>query len=211
MFLGQKITTKVLAEIAIFSAIAFALDYIQGAFSSGIFMNGGSIGIAMLPILIVSYRRGLIPGLLCGLVVSVVQLIGGSIFFINFLQFLLDYIVAYTVVGFAGAFAGLYRNSGSLGKQLLWLAVGSVVGGTLKFLSHFAAGYFWLCEGELWGISTNTMLYSFVYNIAYCGPNIVITTALVVIIGKLYPSFLLDKKEEAASELVEDKPVEVTK
>lgn len=195
MYLGQKITVKVLAEIAIFAAIAFALDYIQGAFSSGVFVNGGSIGIAMLPILIISYRRGLIPGLICGFIVSVVQLIGGSIYVLNGMQFVLDYLVAYTVVGFAGLFAGLYQKSDKLSTKILWIVVGSIVGGGLKFLSHFAAGYYWLYEGEFWGLSTNSMLYSLVYNIAYCGPNIVLTTVLMVIIARFYPVILNQNNE----------------
>ena len=202
MYLGQKITVKVLAEVAIFAAIAFALDYIQGAFSSGIFINGGSIGIAMLPILIISFRRGLIPGLICGFVVSVVQLIGGSIYILNGLQFILDYLVSYTVVGFAGLFAGLYKKADKLSTQILWIVVGSFVGGALKFLSHFAAGYFWLYEGEFWGMSTNSMLYSFVYNIAYCGPNIVITTVLMFIVAKFYPA-ILDKNNESIEDVTE--------
>ena len=72
-----KFSTKVIVEIAIFAAIAVALDFIQGAFFKGIWANGGSLGIAMVPIFIICYRRGLIPGLLCGLIVSIVQMLGG--------------------------------------------------------------------------------------------------------------------------------------
>ena len=119
----QTFTTKVLAEVAIFAALAFALDALQGGMWRGVFVNGGSIGLAMLPILVISYRRGLVPGLLCGLIVSLVQMLGG-IYVINasnyegamkvlgpFFQIGLDYVLAYTVVGFAGAFHFLFEIS----------------------------------------------------------------------------------------------------
>ena len=119
-------STRVLAEIAIFAAIGFALDALQGALWSGVFYNGGSIGIAMVPIFIISYRRGLLPGILCGLVLSVVQLLGGSIYILAFWQFLLDYILAYTLVGFAGFFASLYKNSEKTSMKLLFIILGCV-------------------------------------------------------------------------------------
>ena len=154
----KKINVRVLAEIAIFAAIAFALDLIQDSMFGKVFANGGAIGIAMVPILIIAYRRGLIPGILCGLIVSVVQMLGGVYVFQGktfhnafmemfgpFFQIMLDYVLAYTVVGFAGAFAGLYHKSEKKSMKVTWIVVGTVLGGTLKFICHFLSGiFFWL-------------------------------------------------------------------
>ena len=132
----KKFSTRVIVEIAIFAAIAVSLDFIQGSFFKGIWANGGSLGIAMVPIFIIAYRRGLLSGLLCGLIVSIFQMLGG-IYVIQgstfdnafmqamgpFIQIMLDYVLAYTVVGFAGAFAGLYAKGKDLKtkiKFLLW-------------------------------------------------------------------------------------------
>ena len=71
------INVRVLAEIAIFAALAFVLDVLQSGYSRGLFANGGSIGIAMVPIFVISYRRGLVPGIICGFIVSLVQMLGG--------------------------------------------------------------------------------------------------------------------------------------
>ena len=213
----QKFTTKVLAEVAIFAALAFALDALQGGMWRGVFVNGGSIGLAMLPILVISYRRGLVPGLLCGLIVSLVQMLGG-IYVINasnyegamkvlgpFFQIGLDYVLAYTVVGFAGAFHFLFEKEEDIKSKIIWIIVGTVVAGLLKYMCHvLAGGFFWLGDGSdaFMGVNNATWAYSFVYNGAYSIPNIILCTGIMVLIAKLYPQFLkvndtLITKEEA--------------
>ena len=128
----EKFSTRVLAEIAIFAAIGFALDALQSGIFRGVWVNGGSVGIAMIPVFIIAYRRGLVPGLLCGLILSLVQMLGG-IYIMNaatfdnkfiqvmgpFIQVMLDYVLAYFLVGFAGAFAGLYKNAESMKMKIL--------------------------------------------------------------------------------------------
>jgi thiamine transporter len=121
---NTKLQTVV--EVAIFAAIAVVLDMIQGGLFKGVFTSGGSIGIAMVPILVISFRRGLGWGLLCGLIVSVLQMLSGLYIvqakdlpdnlktFGPFLQVMLDYILAYTLVGFAGCFSKLYKKSNSI-------------------------------------------------------------------------------------------------
>lgn len=211
----EKFSTRVLAEIAIFAALAFALDALQGGIWRGVFINGGSIGFAMLPVFVISYRRGLLPGILCGLILSLVQMLGG-IYIIQgktlegafmqamgpFLQVLLDYVLAYTVVGFTGAFAGLYAKGQTRKKQLLWIIVGCVVGGLLKYACHTLAGI-WFWPGEMWGVGG--MAYSFLYNGLYCIPNIILCTLIMVVLAITYPQFLnpnpkTDKIEEVKNE-----------
>ena len=214
-----KFSTKVIVEIAIFAAIAVALDFIQGAFFKGIWPNGGSLGIAMVPIFIMCYRRGLLPGLLCGLIVSIVQMLGGinsvqGQTFDNdflramgpFIQIMLDYILAYTVVGFAGCFAGKYAKGKDIKTKLIWIIVGTLIGGLLKFLCHFLAGYFWLnmYNDPMMGVDDTTMMFSFVYNGTYCIPNAIICTIIMVVIARFYPQLLEDNKEEVQEEIKED-------
>lgn len=220
----KKFSTKAVVEIAIFAAIAVSLDFIQGSFFKGIWANGGSLGIAMVPIFIIAYRRGLLPGLLCGLIVSVVQMLGGiyvvqGATFDNafmkamgpFIQIMLDYILAYTVVGFAGAFAGLYAKGKDLKTKILWIIVGSMVGGLLKFLCHFFAGFFWLNMGNepFWGANDTTWVYSLVYNGTYCIPNAIICTVIMVLIARFYPAILSIEKRIEEEEIVENKEEEV--
>lgn len=216
----QKFSTKVLAEIAIFAALAFALDQLQGGLWRGVFFNGGSIGFAMLPIYVIAYRRGFLPGFLCGLIVSIIQMLGG-VYAINgssfdnqflqamgpFFQIMLDYVLAYTVVGLTGAFAGLYHKENSSKAQYVWIIVGCVVGGLLKYVCHvLAGGFFWLNMGSSFmNISDSSWLYSFVYNGMFCIPNIIICTIVMVILQKYYkqilnPSELTLEKEVKTNE-----------
>lgn len=197
---NEKISTKTLAEIAIFAALAFAIDALQGGIFKSIFVNGGSIGFAMVPILIIGYRRGLKAGLLCGGIVSVVQMLGG-VYVIQgknfdsefvriigpFVQVLLDYVLAYTVVGFAGAFSKKYLENN---KSFIWIIVGTVLAGMLKYLMHFLSGV-WFWPGEMWGVGG--VLYSLLYNGLYCIPNIVICLAIMLILNKSYPQLISEK------------------
>ena len=193
-------STRVLAEVAIFAALAFALDALQGGIFKGVFINGGSIGFAMIPIFIISYRRGLLPGILCGFILSLVQMLGG-IYIIQgktldgafmqaagpFIQVMLDYVLAYTVVGFAGVFMSSYQKSNNFKSKLIWITLGCILGGLLKYASHTLAGL-WFWPGEMWGVGGAA--YSFLYNGLYCIPNIIISILIMIIIAKAYPSFL---------------------
>lgn len=209
----QKFNVKVMAEVAVFAAIAFALDALQGGIWKSAFPNGGSIGLAMVPIFIISYRRGLLPGLLCAFILSVVQMLGG-IYIINsgtiadslavigitssgaikffevcgpFLQVLFDYVLAYTFVGFAGAFSKKYFKSAAMSKKIGFIILGCVIGGLLKYACHVLSGlFFW--PGEIFGISG--AMYSFIYNGLYCIPNIIICTIIMVLIARFYPMLL---------------------
>ena len=225
----EKFSTRILVEIAIFAAIGFALDIFQGGLFRGVFASGGSIGIAMVPVFIIAYRRGFLAGFLCGLTLSLIQMLGG-IYVVNgatfdnkflqvmgpFIQVMLDYVLAYTVVGLVGVFAGSYKKSETMGKKIFYIIIGTVIAGLLKYACHvIAGGVFWLGDGSdgFWGASNDTWLYSFVYNGAYMIPNIVLSTTIMVIIARFYPNLLNpNQKIEAEEELdenVEENKVEV--
>ncbi len=219
----KKFSVRVLAEIAIFAAIAFALDALQGGIFRGVFAAGGSIGIAMVPIFVIAYRRGFLAGFLCGLVVSLIQMLGG-IYVIQgasfenefmqvmgpFLQVMLDYVLAYTFVGLiAGIFGELYLKEQNDKRKLVWIIVGTILAGLFKYACHvIAGGVFWLGDGSsgFWGVANDSWLYSFVYNGAYSIPNIVLCTPIMVLIAKFYPKFLNINYVEK-EEIEEDKKI----
>ena len=181
------------------SALAFTLDYVQGIITGGLFPNGGSIGIAMLPILFISYRRGLIAGLVSGLLVSVLQMIPGistvpGNLFVVISQVMLDYIVAYPLVGIAGAFAKGFKSSDKTGKKITYLITGTVLGGSLKLLAHYLAGViFWADYCPNW-LPGGAFINSFLYNGAYMIPNIIINGALLVLMALKAPMLFKTEK-----------------
>ena len=111
-----------------------------------------------------------------------------------FLQIMLDYVLAYTVVGVAGAFSGMYKN-GIGKKKLVAILIGCILGGMLKYFCHAASGvFFW--PGEMWGVSG--ALYSWLYNGLYMIPNIIVCTVVMLIIAKVYPIFLNPDEHETS-------------
>ena len=202
---SSKLVTT-LCEIGIFAALGFVFDELQGILFKGIFPNGGSIGFAMITVLIIAYRRGLLAAILTGLIMGLFD-IATSAYIIHPVQLLLDYILPYAVVGFAGLFKPLFDKSEDKKTAVMWLLVGTLVGGLLKFTSHYLAGvFFWANpEGFAWGLeSMNAFLYCFIYNIAFIGPSIILTGALLV------PLYLKAPQVFANKELAEQIPEEKT-
>ena len=143
----KKIKTNIVVEIAIFAAIALALDFLQGGLWRGVFVNGGSIGLAMVPVIIITYRRGFIAGLITGLIVSLLQMLGGIYVISNswynmILQVSLDYVLAYPVLAFCAIFRKLFQNSNDKTNKILFLAIGITIGGLFKFLMQKVAFFY---------------------------------------------------------------------
>ncbi len=190
-----KITTKVLTEAACMATLAFVLDVFQGGIFRGLFPNGGSIGVAMLPILVLTYRRGFVPGLLAAIAVSFLQMLGGvyaiaDTWYNVFLQILLDYVLAYPLVCACALFTKSYHRATTNKQRILTLVFGTSLGGFLKFLSHFLAGVlFWstYCPEGYFG---GPIMYSIIYNGEYMLPNIIINAVIICVIAIKQPRLL---------------------
>jgi len=207
---ASKLVTT-LCEIGIFAALGFVFDELQGILFKAVFPNGGSIGIAMIAVLIIAYRRGLWPALLTGLIMGVFD-IATSAYIIHPVQLLLDYILPYALVGFAALLKPLFDKSEDKKSRILWIVIGAILGGLLKFTSHYLAGVLYWADpsGFAWDLkSMNVFLYCFIYNIAFIGPSIVLCGALLVPLYLKAPQVLVVKEtkveEETNIEAKEDK------
>ena len=188
-------TIRALCEVGIFAALGFVFDELQGVLFGGVFPNGGSIGFAMIAVLIIAYRRGLWPALLTGLLMGLFD-IATKAYVIHPLQVLLDYIFPYFLVGFAGLLKPLFDKSNSKQEKVLWLIAGTVIGGLLKFTSHYFAGVVYWADPTYFAWNLNEMnpyLYCFIYNIAFIGPSIILTGALLVAVYLTAPRVLTNK------------------
>lgn len=133
-----KNRTLPLVECAIMIALATVLSMVKLAELP----YGGSITIAsMLPIAIIAYRRGMGWGLGSAFVYAVIQQLLGlnSLSYVTTWQsvvavILLDYIVAFTVVGFAG----IFRNA--IKSQAAALTLGCVFVSVLRYACHVISG-----------------------------------------------------------------------
>lgn len=181
-----------LVEGALMVALAVVLDLIPLPH----WPQGGSISLTMIPIAYYSLRRGWRWGALAGLVNAAVQLVSGwdpppantLAAFVGCI--LLDYIVAYAVIGLAELFAKPFARHRLVGYSLGTLAV-CLVRFVCTFLSGVLIWDAYAPEGiSLWW-------YSLTYNGSYLIPNIILTTVAVTLISiALDPKTLRPMKKD---------------
>ena len=152
---------------------------------------GGSItAFSALPILLVAYRHGLWQGLLTAFAHALIQLLlGTSVFSYGFsIQaviaiVMLDYILAFTVLGLGGVFRRQCESQGTA------LVLGALLTGALRYTLHTIAG----CT--VWaGLSipdSAALIYSLAYNATYMLPE-----TLVTALGAWYLSKAVDLRED---------------
>jgi len=156
-------STRILAEISVTVALSMVLNYVK------IFQlpYGGSVTLgSMVPVLLISYRRGLRIGVFTGAVFGLVQMVLDGWIYNPFGMFL-DYPLAFGVLGLAALFK----------KYPL---VGVVTALTARFISHFLSGviFFWMYAPE--GMSP--IVYSAIYNGSYILPEMVISGILIYLL-----------------------------
>ena len=169
---------RALAESAILIALAFILSYIR----IYEFPQGGSVTLAsMLPILIIGIRWGAKWGLGAGLVYAALQMIQG--FYpppvptaVNYiLVIMLDYLIAFTVLGLSAIFR----------KMKFGIIISIPVCLFLRFLCHFISGII------IWSVyapdGTLPAIYSLIYNGTFIGTEIILSTAITVILYRILP------------------------
>lgn len=170
---------------------------------------GGSVTFfSMLPLLMVGYMFGVKWGLFSGLVYGVLQCVLGALTSTPFASqsavnvvfiILLDYLVAFAVLGLSGTFKGKIKNTA------VSFAVGSVVAMLARFVSHFVSGvlffgtwaeWYFTQEGfpawgqkilDTFGGLKLSMVYSLIYQASYMIPEIIITVVVGVIVVSVKP------------------------
>lgn len=164
------------------SAIMLALATVLSIFKLYELPYGGSITIAsMLPLLIIAYRYGTGWGLVTGVVYGIIQQLLGlkNLSYFTTWQsivaiILLDYLVAFMVIGLGG----LFRKMKS---QPMGLVLGGLVICLLRYLCHVTSG------ATVWaGLSIPTeaaLIYSFGYNATYMLPETIILLVVAYYIG----------------------------
>jgi thiamine transporter len=163
-------STKIIAEIIVFVAMAGALALVSHSFFS--LPQGGSINLGMVPIFWLALRRGPKIGIFAGAVLGVVDL-AIEPFVVNPAQFILDYPLAFACLGLAGFFRKL---------EVVGPIVGVIVGGTGRFISHFVSGVIYFPQYAPAGMSP--VVYSALYNAIYMVPSIIICAFAIFLLQK---------------------------
>jgi thiamine transporter len=177
-----------MAEVAVFSALAYLLDLAANILSLKIWPQGGSISIAMVPVFLIAYRWGIKGGLLTGFLLGLLQFIIGFAQIYTILQAIIDYFIAFTVVGFAGVFAGSVKKaleSGDKSKWMVYVVVGTFVGSLLRYFCHVISGIVFF--GEYAPEGQPVAVYSLLYNGTYMLPSFIISAIIVVLVIAAMP------------------------
>lgn len=159
-----KFTTKKIVVIGIFSGISFILSMIE--FIK--FPQGGGIALfSMMPVMVVSLLFGKAEGLTSGLLYGLLKLLNGA-YVVHPVQFLLDYVLANMVLGFAGSFGN---------NKKIKVILGCLMASMISVLCSVLSGVVFF--GQYTPEGVNVWLYSIVYNFLCVGLEGILCTILV--------------------------------
>ena len=143
--------TKRLTESAMLIALAVVLELVGRMVIPPMPFGGQLTLVSMLPIVLISWRHGVRWGLVAGLGYSLVQMalgadtvtaafqpgyFGDSTMLLNALiMCLMDYILAYTMLGLGGIFRDRIADKG------ISLMLGSLVALGARYIAHILSGY----------------------------------------------------------------------
>ena len=205
--------TKRMTESAMLLAVAIVLELVSKMIVPEMPFGGQLTLASMLPVVLISYRYGVKWGLTSGVCYALIEMaLGGKtiaaafqpdyfgdgvMIFNALLMCILDYIVAFTVIGLGGCFRNKIKNAG------VALSCGSLVALGCRYLAHICSGYilfagyaewFFTQEGfPAWGAnlvaslspSVLGIVYSIVYNGMYMIPEMIITSIVALLLGKV--------------------------
>ena len=192
---NHKKNLLALVEGAMMLALAWVIDYVcaLAPYNAILFPAGGSITIGMLPLVYFAFRHGAIWGMGAGLVFSGLQMLNSfyippaQTWWAVLLCVLLDYVIAFTVIGSASLFSKLFGQKNQT-LRLTGYGMGAVIVCVLRYISSVLSG------GILWGSyapeGMNPWIYSLVYNGSYMLPNTVIAVLALALLQKPLGKFL---------------------
>jgi len=177
---NSKLTLRALTEGAVLVAAAQVLSMIK----LWEMPWGGSVTLAMVPILLYAVRWGLTPGLLAAFVFGVLQFTFDGGFAIGWQSIVGDYLLAFGVLGLAGLAHG--KKNG--------IFTGTLIGGFARFLVHYVVGATVWAEympDKFFGMTMHSpWFYSCLYNLAYMLPNVVICLVVFALLNKPLGKYL---------------------
>ena len=141
---------------------------------------GGEVNLCgMLPVMLIGYYFGTRYGVVACLAYSVIEMgVGlGSVLSwgltpqVVVASVLLDYILAYTALGFSGIFKEIWQKKKPLSQKSAFVTflLGMIFCVVLRFVLHFISG---VVLFSTWATFQPVWLYSVAYNAGYLAPNL---------------------------------------
>lgn len=166
--------TKMLVEAGMMLALSIILGQFVKLFKMPM---GGSVTLgSMVPLFIFAFRWGGKKGIMVGAIYGILDLLIGGFYSMHPVSIVLDYPLAYAMIGLAGFFR----------KTPLYSIGGIVIGVFGRFLCHVVSGVVFYASYAPEGQSP--LLYSVLYNGSFLLPELLITmlfSPLIIIFAKL--------------------------
>lgn len=159
-------STRDLVKMSAYLAMFIVLDYTSNMIGIFKMPQGGTLGLGVIALLLASYDLGWKKGIAVGLMSVLLQWMTGAMWFLNWFQFFLDYLLAFGIYGIA-----CLVPTTNIGKQpILW---GIIATNLIRFASHTIAGV-WFYEVTWWG--------SLAYNGWYMIPTMIVALIVVTLV-----------------------------
>lgn len=159
-------STRDLVKMSAYLAMFIVLDYISNMIGIFKMPQGGTLGLGVIALLLASYDLGWKKGVAVGLMSVLLQWMTGAMWFLNWFQFILDYLLAFGIYGIASLIP-----STKIGKQMfLW---GIVAVNLIRLVSHTVSGVLFY-EVTWWG--------SLAYNSWYMIPTMIVALIVVTMV-----------------------------
>lgn len=205
--------TKRLTESAMLLAMAIVLELVAKMFIPEQTFGGQITIVSMLPVVLISYRHGMKWGFVAAFTYALLEMaigmktvsaaflpgyFGDNAMILNaLLMCLLDYIMAFTLLGLGG----IFRNK--IKRPDVSLMCGSLVALGARYVAHILSGYIlfssyaeWYFTQEgfpAWGATLVEslsaqllgLLYSVVYNGMYMIPEMVFTAIVAIVLARI--------------------------
>lgn len=162
-------------EAAVIAALAMALSFIPD-YLSWMTPSYGAIVVVLFAL-----RRGMGLGLVSGLVWGLLHFVTGKAYFMTIPQVLIEYVLAFTCIGFAGAVSLRFHQALREKRKVaaIGLAIcGAVIGVTARWVWHYVAGViFW---GSYAPEGVSPYWYSFTVNGAAAVQTLIVVLIVVL-------------------------------
>ncbi|MCD8195175.1 MAG: energy-coupled thiamine transporter ThiT [Coprobacillus sp.] len=173
IFSANQFTISDIVEIAMLVALAIILDL--PIFKIRISLTGGSISLAMLPLIILCLRKGFVKGFIsCGIIYGLLDcMIDGY----GFITFPLDYLLGFGLLALVGLFRKWIFNKKKkvTFMGVLFLILSLLVAMVGRTLASTLSGIF-IYEMTFWP--------SLVYQLTYIGPSFFLVLVVLLILYK---------------------------
>lgn len=174
---------KRIVFISMYCCLALVLDYIKSFLPFLNMPSGGSINIALIPIVICSFHLNVIDGIVCGgLWWMISSILGLNAYYISLAQYVVDYIIPSIIVGASSLFYSK-KNFYEIEIGILFVMI------IRTFCLTLSGAIFW--PDGVASNSAQAWIASAIYNIPYSVATLIMLLIIVPVVLNRLKKYML--------------------